>query len=183
MADMNETAGVMPVGNLMTLPIRREMVEVTPGDEAPPVFNDDAAATLVWENYQQARNYVENNAWLLEWQETDILYQSPIPNRFQRVEQGRPPRVSRFLVAKFTRTLARAIKRGLFAEQYPFFLRATGKTTTQQIDAWSALIGKLLKRMNFKYHSGLAINCQTLQGTVEGLVKALEEIGTEVVKA
>ena len=171
---MAEDAGVMPIGSVMQTPIRAGQVTTTEGDAKPAVFHDDAAATIVWENYQKAKGYVENNAWLLEWQETDILYQSPIPNRFQRVEQGRPARISRFLVAKFTRTLARAIKRGLFAEQYPFFLRKTGKTTEQQIDAWSALIGKLLKRMNFKYHSGLMINCQVLQGT--GIVK----VGCEV---
>ena len=158
-------SGVMPYGNTMTLPIRKDQVKTTEGNEKPPVFEDDAAATLVWNNYQRAKGYVENNAWLLEWQETDILYQSPIPNRFMRVEQGRPPRVSRFLVAKFTRVLARAVKRALFAEQYPFFLRPTGKTTQGQIDAWSTLIGKLLKRMKFQYHGGLLIDTQTLQGT------------------
>ena len=164
-ADRNLNSDVMPVGNLTTLPIRKDQVRITKGDERPPEFNDDAAATLVWENYQKAKNYVENNAWLLEWQETDILYQSPIPNRTMRVEQGRPARVSRFLVAKFVRVLARAVKRALFAEQNPFFLRPTGKTSQAQIDAWSTLIGKLLKRMKFSYHGGLLINTQTLQGT------------------
>jgi hypothetical protein len=159
----NELA-TMPVGSPLT-EIRESQVQVTKGNEAPAIFEDDAAATLVWENYQQAKNYVENNTWLLDWQETDLLYQSPTPNRAMRVEPGRPARVSRFLVAKFTRTLARAVKRGLFAEQYPFFLRPTGKTTQEQVDAWTTLIGKLLKRMKFRYHVGLLIDCQTLQGT------------------
>lgn len=157
-------AGVMPIGSPLT-EIRKDDVTTTEGNAAAPEFADDAVATLVWENYHEARNFIENSAWLLEWQETDILYQSPIPNRFTRVEQGRPPRISRFLVAKFSRTMARAVKRGLFAEQYPFFLRPTGKTTTEQVNAWMALLGKLLKRMKFKYHAGLLINCQTLQGT------------------
>ena len=161
---MAEQAGIMPIGNPMT-EIREKQVEVVKGNAAAPIFEDDAAATLVWENYNQARNYVENNAWLLEWQETDVLYQSPIPNRFQRVENGRPARVPEFLVAKMARTMARAVKRGLFAEQYPFFLRPTGKTSQAQVDAWTELLGKLLKRMNFKYQGGLQINCQTLQGT------------------
>src|SRR5208337_4797673 len=173
---MAENAGVMPIGNLMQTPIRADQVTTTEGGAQAPAFHDDAAATIVWENYQKAKGYVENNAWLLEWQETDIIYQSPIPNRFQRVESGRPPRISRFLVAKNSRTQARAMKRGLFAEQYPFFLRPTGKTTTQQIDAWMALIGKLLKRMNFKYFSGLAVNCQVLQGT------CIVKVGCEVRK-
>lgn len=161
----NKLAGLMPIGAPMTLPIRAEQVRITEADEAPPDFDNDAAAVLVWENYQKAKNYVENNAWLLEWQETDILYQSPIQNRTLRVEQGRPARVPRFLVAKFARTLSRAVKRGLFAEQVPFMLRPIGKTTEAQADAWTALLAVLLKRMKFKYHAGLQINCQTLQGT------------------
>ena len=83
MPDTFESA-TMPVGNITTMPIREDQVKTTEGNERPPEFTDDAAATLVWENYQKARNYVENNAWLLEWQETDILYQSPIPNRKRR---------------------------------------------------------------------------------------------------
>jgi hypothetical protein len=165
-----ETAGVMPVGQYISLPIRAVQVETAEGNVAAPVYTADAVATLVWQNYQQARNYVENNAWLLDWQEADILYQSPTPDRFIRVQQGRPTRVPRFLVAKFKTTLARAVKRGLFAEQYPFFLRPSGKTTQVEVDAWSDLIGKLLKRMKFKYHAGLQIDCQVLQGT--GIGKA-----------
>ena len=163
-ATKRERPGVMPIGQTMGMPIRPEDVK-TPGDGAAPIFTENARAEIIWSNYNEARNYVENNAWLLEWQETDILYQSPIPNRFVRVENGRPARVPEFLVAKISRTLARAIKRGLFAEQYPFFLRPTGKTSQAQIDAWSALIGKLLKRMKFKYWVGLLINCQVVQGT------------------
>lgn len=163
------TAGVMPVGSPLTQ-IRREDVTFTEGNKAPAVYTDDATATLVWDNYNEARNYIENNAWLLEWQETDILYQDPTPDRFQRVQPGRPARLSQFLVAKFTRTEARAVKRALFAEQAPFFLRPVGKETEEQIDAWSAVIAALLKRMKFTYHGGLQINTQTLQGTGVGKV-------------
>lgn len=159
------SSATMPIGSPMSLPIREEDVEITEGGAAPAQYSEDAAAVLVWSNYQRAKNYVENNAWLLEWQESDILYQSPIPNRMYRTEQGRPARVPRFLVSKFTRTLARAVKRALFAEQVPFMLRPQGKTTQPQADAWTALIALLLKRMKFQYHVGLQINCQVLQGT------------------
>ena len=164
MADAAQT-GLMPIGAPMTLPIREDQVEITEGDETPPVYSEDAAAMLVWDNYQRAKNYVENNAWLLEWQETDILYQSPIPNRFVRAETGRPARVPRFLVAKMSRTLSRAEKRSLFAEQIPFMLRPQGKSTEEQMNAWTDLLAVLLRRMKFQYHGGLQINSQNLQGT------------------
>jgi hypothetical protein len=138
------------------------------GNQVPPIWADDAAATLIWQDYQNAKNYVENNSWLLEWQHSDILYQSPTLDRYPRVEQGRPPRISRYLVAKNTRTMATQVKRALFAEQNPFFLRPIGETTQKEADAWTALIAQLLKRMKFKYHTGLLIDSQVLQGTGMG---------------
>lgn len=160
----------MPYGNNAGLPVRRDQVEIDPEGVEAPVFEDDAAATMVWQNYQQAKNYVENNMWLLEWQHSDILYQSPTLDRYPRAENGRPVRISRYLVAKNTNTMSRQVKRALFAEQVPFFLRPTKNTTQEMADAWTALLSKLLQRMNFRYFADLHIDCMTLQGT--GISKA-----------
>ena len=157
----------MPVDSTMALPLRESQVETTEGNVRPAVWNDDATANLVWNDYQRAKSYVEaeNTAWLLEWQETDILYQSPIPYRFEKLQSGRPARVPRFLVAKMSRTLARGVKRSLFAEQYPFLLRPGARGTQANADAWTYLLGVLLKRAKMPYHGGLQINGQTLFGT------------------
>lgn len=169
----------MPIPN-RTDPIRESQVKTTEGDAKPAEYTEDAVATLVWDNYNEARNYVENNAWLLEWQEADVLYQDPTPDRFARVQNGRPGRLSQFLVAKFTRTEARAVKRALFAEQIPFMLRPVGQETQEQVDAWTALIAALLKRMKFQYHVGLLIDSQTLQGT--GIGKLIWQTKTVIKK-
>lgn len=158
----------MPIGNRVGDPIRTEDISTVAGNAAAAIWSDDAAATLVWQDYQQAKNYVENNSWLLEWQHSDIIYQSPTLDRYPRVEQGRPPRISRYLVAKNTRTMATQVKRALFAEQQPFFLRPIGETTQREIDAWTAIISALLKRMKFKYNCSLLIDSQVLQGTGMG---------------
>lgn len=157
----------MPVGSLVAGPIREEQVKTTTGDSKAPVYDEDAACHLVWRDYERAKAFVEseNTAYLLEWQETDILYQSPVAYRFERMNTGRPPRVPRFIVAKITRTMSRAIKRALFAEQYPFVLRPGSKSTQETADAWTYLLGVLLKRMKFVYQGGLQINGQTLFGT------------------
>ena len=55
----------MPIGNRVGDPIRPEDIRTTTGNQAPPIWTDDAAATLVWQDFQEARNYVENNSWLL----------------------------------------------------------------------------------------------------------------------
>ena len=163
--------GWMPQGNVISLPIRPSQVKIEEGGEHAPAYDDDAAATLVWQDFQRARNYVEQNLWLLEWQHTDILYQSPTLDRYPRAENSaRSPRISRYLVAKNTNTMKRQVKRALFAEQVPFFLRPVGKTTQLMVDAWTALLMKLLQRMDFQYNCGLLIDTQVLQGT--GIGKA-----------
>jgi hypothetical protein len=161
----------MPEGNVISLPIRSSQVEITEGGEHAPQYDDDAAATLVWQDYERARNYVEQNLWLLEWQHTDILYQSPSLDRYPRVENGaRSPRISRYLVAKNTNTMKRQVKRAVFAEQVPFLMRGVKDTSQTMVDAWTALIMKLLQRMDFQYNCGLLIDTQVLQGT--GIGKA-----------
>lgn len=164
--ELEARSAVMPFGSPMT-EIRESQVETTEGNVRPPVFTDDATATLVWEDYLKAKAYVEaeNTSWLLEWQETDVLYQSPVPYRSERLQNGRPARVPRFLVAKMKTTLARGVKRSLFAEQYPFLLRPGDLGTEADADAWTYLIGVLLKRAKFPYYAGLQINSQTLFGT------------------
>jgi hypothetical protein len=164
---MASPAKHMPVGSQTGVRITERQVETTEDNAKAPVFNEDATAELVWQDYLKAKAYIEseNTSWLLEWQETDVLYQSPIPYRSERTQSGRPARVPRFLVAKMTRTLARGVKRGLFAEQYPFMLRPGATETQADVDAWTYIIGVLLKRMKFQYHGGLQINGQTLFGT------------------
>lgn len=180
MATEPSVPGAMPEGNVIALPIRQSQVTLTEGDKQAPVFTDDAAATLVWQDYQHARAYVENNLWLLEWQHTDILYQSPTLDRYPRTENGRPSRVSRYLVAKNTNTMSRAVKRAIFADQTPFFLRPNKDTSQDMADAWTTLLSKLLQRMNFQYGAGLLIDTQTLQGT--GIGKAFWDTRTSTRK-
>lgn len=179
MAEELVATEIMPQGNNI-LPVRRDQVEIEGEAGETAVWQDDAAASLVWQNYQKAKGYIENNTWLLEWQHTDILYQSPTLDRFPRADAGRPVRISRYLVAKNTRTMATQVKRALFAEQVPFFLRPTGETDQETVDAWTALLMKLLERMNFRYFCGLLIDCQVLQGT--GIGKAFWDEKTVIRK-
>lgn len=164
------TASAMPQGNQIQLPIRPEQVTTTEANKRAPELTDDAATTLAWQDYERARNYVESNLWLLEWQHTDVLYQSPTLDRYPRVENAKQPRISRYIVAKTTNTMSRQVKKVIFAEQVPFFLRPSKDTTQPQIDAWTALIMKLLQRMDFRYNTELLIDSQVLQGT--GIGKA-----------
>lgn len=172
--------GTMPVGNDINPNIRRDQVNVDPTGATETSFNDDAAATLVWEDYQKAKAYLENNSWLLEWQWTDYLYQSPNDDRWAPVRDGRPVRISRFLIAKNTNTMRTQIYRAVFANQKPFVLQPEGDTSELMLDAWTKLIWVLMKRADFLYHASLATLDQVLQGT--GVLQAGWEEKTVIKK-
>jgi len=145
--------------------IQPHQVTVTAGGVKAPAFTDDAAATIVVSNYDKAKQYLETNSWLLEWQAADILYQSPVNDRWVRVADGRPVRISRFLVAKNTVTMAGQVRRGVWGNQKPFALQPEGETSELELEAWTHLLWMLLKRSRAEYHFSLANDSAALYGT------------------
>jgi hypothetical protein len=146
-------------------PILASQLEFQGGDR-PAIWDDAAAASLVRQDYERARGYIDNQMWQAQWEESDILYQSPYLSSGSYDDGGgRFARVSRFGVNNATNTMADAVKAGLFAQKPPVFLRPRGKTTQPLCDAWGALLDVLFDRMGFRYWAGLGIESQTLQGT------------------
>ncbi len=166
----------MPIGNELTLPVQRRDVTVTPGGLAEPAFEDNTAYTIAWMDYERAAAYIDQNSWLMEWQYVDYLYQSPNYDRDWRVQSNRAARISRFNVAKNTRTMATQTKRAIFAEENFFLLEPRGKLAGNQdaqlyIDAWTELFLILCDRADFEYHIGLFADCMALQGTAIAIPK------------
>lgn len=158
------TQGFMPEGNVIST-VREDQVETTEDGAKEPAYDNDAVATLVWRNYEEAKAYLETNTWLLEWQAADILYQSPNYDRWTRVQDGRPVRISRFLVSKNANTMSNQVHRGIFGNQRPFVLMPEGDTSEFMLEAWTHVIWVLMKRADFEYNVGLMGESQTLQGT------------------
>jgi hypothetical protein len=159
-----------PIGNRLTPQIAARQVEVTPGGTKEPAFDDDAAATIVWEDFQRDQAWLDTNSWLAEWQQIDYLYQSPNFDRDWRGAGSRTARISRFNVAKNSNTMSTQVRRGIFAEQIPFLLEATGKLASDPdaqtyLDAATEILSVLDQRADFEYNMGLLIECQCLQGT------------------
>lgn len=145
--------------------IQPSQVTTTEGGVKAPAFVDDAAASIVVSNYQKAKAYLETNSWLLEWQAADILYQSLVNDRWVRVADGRPVRISRFLVAKNTVTMAGQVHQGVWGNQKPFALQPEGETSELELDAWTHLLWVLMKRAKAEYHFSLANDSAALYGT------------------
>lgn len=144
----------------------------------PPEWDDKAAASLVVQDYEQARSYLENQMWMAQWEENDILYQSPYLGGDE--EGGDHARVSRFGVNNATNTMTDAVRAGLFSQKPPIFLRPRGKTTQNEVDGWMALLDVLLDRMKFRYWTGLGIDSQGLHGT--GIMKGGWSVRKRTVK-
>lgn len=160
----------MPLGNQLTPRFAQSQAELGEDGATETTFDDDAAATLVWENYQAWVGWLDENAWLAEWQLIDYLKQSPNFDRDWRGSGGGTARISRFNVAKNSNTMATQIKRGVFADQTPFLLEPRGPLADdddQQIyvDAITEIFNTLSERADLEYNMGLLIDCQVLQGT------------------
>jgi hypothetical protein len=161
----------MPLGNEMTPRIAQSQAELGEDGATETTFDDDAAATLVWENYQAWVGWLDENAWLAEWQLIDYLKQSPNFDRNWRgSDSGGTARISRFNVAKNSNTMATQIKRGVFADQTPFLLEPRGPLADDDdqeiyIDAITEIFSTLSERADLEYNMGLLVDCQTLQGT------------------
>ncbi|MGA9668426.1 MAG: hypothetical protein WBQ94_04415 [Terracidiphilus sp.] len=162
----------MPLGNDLALPIRKDQVELQPGGVGSPEMDDDAAGTVVWQDYQRCAQWIDTNSWLAEWQYTDFLYQSPSFDRNFRTD-NREVRVSSFIVAKNRNTMSPQVKRGLFGDGQPFVLEPRGKLAGMPeeisetiLNAWTELFSVLSDRADFEYQMSLAIECQVLQGTM-----------------
>lgn len=169
------TGDGMPIGNTVTLPIRDAHVEIAPGGAHAPAFSDDAAATIVWQDFQAAMNWLDQNSWLMEWQYVDYLYQSPNYDRDWRTSGSRPARISRFNVAKNSNTMANQMRQSIFADKNFFVLEPQGRMAGDPdaqtyLDAWTEIFTTLCDRADFEYHFGrLFVKSQALQGTGIGV--------------
>lgn len=160
----------MPLGNEMTPRIAQSQAELGEDGAMETIYDDDATATLVWENYQAWVGWLDENAWLAEWQLIDYLKQSPNFDRDWRGSGGGTARISRFNVAKNSNTMATQIKRGVFADQTPFLLEPRGPLADDDdqqlyVDAMTEIFNVLSERADLEYNMGLLIDCQVLQGT------------------
>ena len=164
----------MPQGNQLTPLIQPHQVTISKGGEEEVAFDDDAAATIVWQDFNKDQAWLDKNQWLAEWQYIDYLYQSPNYDRGWRGNSQQQARISRFNVAKNSNTMSTQVRRGIFAEQNPFVLEARGKLAGDPdgetyLDAITELFSVLSDRADFEYGMNLLISCQCLQGTGIGV--------------
>lgn len=155
----------MPVGQRPLGEIREENIAMArePGKE--PVFDNDAAAEVVWDAYTRGKNYLEQNSWLLDWQAADYYYQNQNNDRWLRPADGRPVRIARYIIAKNANTMDNQCHRAVWGNQKPFALQPEGGTSELLVEAWTHLLWVLMKRAKAEYNFGLAGECSRIFGT------------------
>lgn len=164
------TGDGMPLGQTTSLRIREDQVELEESVAKEISLDDDAAASIAWDDYQRAINWIDSNSWLLEWQYIDYLYQSPNYDRDWRSATNRPARISRFNVAKNRNVMSSQTRRAVFGDDKWFMLEPRGKLNgmpdaEQYLNAWTELFLILSDRADLEYEMRLFIECQSLQGT------------------
>ncbi len=125
----------------------------------------DAEVTLVVRARDEAQLWLQSKKWILLWQDADILYQSPRPLSVWENTYVQEPNVTRFTVLKLTNAVSTTITKGLFYEDPPFLLRPKPGTGEDVMRWKTAVMGTLLRRMEFRREVGLGTEQFCLLGT------------------
>jgi len=159
-------------------PVYAKDVE-TPSDPAIPAkYTDEAVLSIVVQDYERASAWLNDRRWPLNWNETDILYQSPRTLAVFDGSSVTKANVSRFSVAKQVNSLAPAITGAIFSDPTPFEVRPRPSSHSDAARAWKELIAEMLDEISFKQEMSYGIQGMTNQGTV--IFKAGWETETRV---
>jgi hypothetical protein len=151
----------------------------TPATFAPaPKYTDAAVLSIVCQDFERYQAWLDDKKWVLHWNESAILYQSP--RTFAQYENSSVSKsnISRFDVAKAVNSLAPAISGAIFSDATPFEIRPRPNVDQNTARAWKALIEVLLELCCFKQELTYGIEGMTNQGTV--IFKAGWETYTEI---
>jgi hypothetical protein len=149
-----------------TAPVHARDVTTPADPKIPAKYTDEAVLSIVVQDYERASAWLNDRRWPLQWNETDILYQSP---RTLSVFEGSSvtrANVSRFTVAKQVNSLAPALTGAIFSDATPFEIRPRPNTHQDTARAWKELIGEMLEQISFKQELSYGIQGMVNQGTV-----------------
>jgi hypothetical protein len=139
----------------------------TPADPAIPAkYTDQAVLSIVVQDYLRASAWLNDRRWPLNWNETDVLYQSPRTLSTFEGSSVTRANVSRFSVAKQVNSLAPAISGAIFSDPTPFEIRPRPNTQQDTVRAWKELVTELLDEIHFKQELSYGIQGMVNQGTV-----------------
>jgi hypothetical protein len=134
--------------------------------EIPPKYTDAAVLSIVMSDYRSAVSWLNDRRWPLQWNESDILYQSPRTMSTFEGSTVTRSNVSRFDVARQVNSLAPAISGAIFSDPTPFLIRPRPTTSQDSARAWTNLVSELLDEICFKQEASFGIEAMVNSGTV-----------------
>jgi hypothetical protein len=149
-----------------TRPVQARDVTTSPNPAIPPKYTDEAVLSIVVQDHERASAWLNDRRWPLQWNESDVLYQSP---RTLGVFEGSSvsrSNISRFTCAKQVNSLAPALTGAIFSDATPFEIRPRPNTHQDTARAWKELVAELLEQINFKQELSYGIQGMVNQGTV-----------------
>lgn len=152
-AESNWSQGVYP-----------EQIQTPPN--LPPKYTDEAVLSIVVKDFQRASTWLENRRWPLNWNESDLLYQSPRTLSVFENSAVTRANISRFSVAKQVNSLAPAIAGAIFSDPTPFEIRPRPSAHQNTARAWKELIAQLLDEIDFEQECDYGIQGMVQMGTV-----------------
>ncbi len=162
------------------LPVAEHQV-TTPGGGRPVEFDDQAALSIVVQDFQRGSEYIAEQQYSLRWRENDLLYRSPrVTSVFEGTTVTRA-NVSCFTVAKHVNSIDPQIESAVFgSEDPPFLLRPRPDTSEEVIREKTELIAAFLEEMDAQTEFGLGLFSMELMGT--GIWKWGDETVTKIEK-
>lgn len=136
---------------------------------APPLpakYTDEAALSIVVQDYNKASAWLENRRWPLQWTESDLLYQSPRALATFEGSSVTRANVCRFTVARHVNSIAPVMHGAIFSDTTPFEIRPRPSAHQNTARAWKELIAELLDRIKFKQECSYGIASMVTMGTV-----------------
>jgi hypothetical protein len=148
--------------------VRPDQVSTSASTTPDPRYTDEAAISIVVNDWNSASAWMEQKRWPLQWRESDVLYQSPrgFPTFEGSAGTVLRSNVQRFSVAKQVNSLAPALVGAVFSDATPFEIRPRPSVTQESAWGWKALIRALLEACCFKAELSYGIESMVNQGTV-----------------
>jgi hypothetical protein len=147
-------------------PVFARDIETPKRPAIPPKYTDEAVLSIVVQDFERASTWLDNHRWPLQWDETDLLYQSPRTLAVYEGSSVTRANVSRYSVAKQVNSLAPAIAGAVFSDPTPFDIRPRPSSHQDSARAWKELIAELLDDISFKQEMSYGIQGMVNQGTV-----------------
>jgi hypothetical protein len=142
--------------------------EIVDADTGVIRYNDEASVKLVIDDTERCDTFLNQNQWAAGWTLADMLYQSPASQSAFDNNVG-DACVPKYMVSNHLSAIVPKVMGGIFYEDPPFLLRPRPGTTSEIIEAKTAIFAAQLGAMRFEEEVERTIDQAALLGT--GIMK------------